>query len=207
MGVKIRLLALLPVLAVGCLSVTGCDTKVGTAAVVNGHRITESDVADLLASSPANPGQARALALEWQIREQLFQAAFAKTGGMPSELALKAEHDKAISNVIGQNVSGSAADQTLQGLVGQTGLKPAFAGVVTRAFELELEYAKKLNATQEAAVLADLVKQKIAVSVNPRFGSWNTATFAFAGLGKSQLPAPLTLEGTLPGDVKPTTGQ
>ena len=76
-------------LAAGCLSLTGCDTKVGTAAVVNGHRITESGRGRPAGASPADPGQAtERSALEWQIREQLFQAAFAKTGGMPSDTRL-----------------------------------------------------------------------------------------------------------------------
>lgn len=204
---KIRTLAALGALVLGCLGIAGCDSKIGTAAVINGHRISESDVSRYLGPSPADAGQARSLALEWQIREQLFRAAFAGKGGAPSEQDLTKLHDTAVSGIIGQNVSGAAADKTLQGLVGQSGLKPSFADTVTRAFELELAYAKKLNATQEATVLADLVKQRIKVSVNPRYGSWNTATFAFSGLGKKQLPEPLTLNTTLPGDVKPSSGQ
>ncbi|MEO6703906.1 MAG: hypothetical protein ABI140_21480 [Jatrophihabitantaceae bacterium] len=204
---KIRSLLVLPVLALGCLGLTGCDSKVGTAAVVGNQRISESDVSRYLGPTQTDAGTSRALSLEWQIREKLFLAAFAKAGGTPTDRELAALHDTAVSSVIGQQASGSAGDQTLQGLVSSSGLKPTFAATVIRAFELEIAYAKKINATQEAAVLADLVKQKIGVSVNPRFGSWNTATFAFASLGKKQLPGPLTLNATLPADVKAPAGQ
>ena len=54
---------------------------------------------------------------------------------------------------------------------------------------------------------ADLAKQKIPVTVNPRYGSWNTSTFGFTGMGSKQLPSVVTLGSTLPGDQKSAPSQ
>ena len=58
--VRFRALAVLPVLAMVILSVSGCDSKVGAAAVVNGNKIRETDVTKLVNSTASKPGDAAA---------------------------------------------------------------------------------------------------------------------------------------------------
>ena len=47
-SVKVRALLLLPVIAVAGIGLTACDSKAGTAAVVNGTKISESRLNDYL---------------------------------------------------------------------------------------------------------------------------------------------------------------
>ena len=205
--VKIRWLGMVGLCAVGALALTGCDTKIGTAAVVNGSKISDSDVSRYVTSGGDNAGRARNLVLEYQIRQKLFTDALRRKNAVPSDAQLNQLHDLAISNLIGQQVSGGQADQVLRQSMAQNGLSEDFAGVLTRSFETELAYARAINASQEGAVVTDLAKQNIPVSVNPRYGSWDTKTFTFTGLGSKQLPSVVTLNDTLPGDVKSATAQ
>lgn len=204
---RVRWLAAAALCALGVLTLAGCDSKIGTAAVVNGSKISESDVSRYLDPATADVSRARDLALEYQIRQKLFTVALQRKNGVPSDADLAKYHDSAVSNLLGQQVSGARADQLLQTTLPGLGLKPSFAGLLTRAFELELSYASATNATQETTVIADLAKQHIPVSVNPRYGSWDTSTFAFAGLGRKQLPSVVTLGSALPGDAKSSNSQ
>ena len=204
---RIRWLAAAVLCALGAFTLAGCDSKIGTAAVVNGSKISESDVSRYLDPAAEDASQARDLALAYQIRAKLFTVALQKKNALPSDAELAKQHDTAISLLLGQQVSGAQADQQLQATMAQHGLKPSFAGPLTHAFELELAYAKATNAQQETTVVTDLAKQHIPVSVNPRYGSWDTANFAFTGLGSKQLPSVVTLGTPLPGDPKPSNSQ
>jgi hypothetical protein len=205
--VRIRWLAAATLCALGALLLTGCDSKIGTAAEVNGSKISESDVARYLDPATADAGRARNLALQYQIREKLFTVALQSKHALPSDADLQKLHDQAVSNLLGQQLSGAQGDQTLRSTMTQNGLKPSFADKLVRSFELELTYAKAINANQESQVAADLVKQKIAVTVNPRYGSWDTSTFGFTGLGSKQLPPVVSLGTTLPGDARASNSQ
>ncbi len=204
---RMRWLAAAAVCALGALCLTGCDSKIGTAAVVSGSKISESDVSRYLDPAADNVSQARDLSLEYQIREQLFTVALRTKHALPSDGDLAKLHDQAVSNLLGQQLSGDQADQALRSTMKQNGLKDDFADKLVRAFELELTYARATNAQQESQVAADLAKQKIPVSVNPRYGSWDTSTFAFTGLGKKQLPPVVSLGSPLPGDATSSNSQ
>jgi hypothetical protein len=205
--VRFRWLAAAALCALGALTLTGCDSKIGTAAVVDGSKISESDVSRYLDPAAADASQARDLSLQYQLRGKLFSVALRNKRALPSDADLAKLHDQAVSNLLGQQLSGDRGDQALRSSMKQNGLKESFAGELVRSFELELAYAKAINANQESQVAADLVKQKIPVTVNPRYGSWNTATFGFSGMGSKQLPSVVTLGGTLPGDKKSTPSQ
>lgn len=204
---RMRWLAAAAVCALGVLSLTGCDSKIGTAAVVNGSKISESDVSRYLDPAADDASHGRDLSLEWQIREELFTVALRKKNALPSDAELGKLHDQALSNLLGQQVSGDQGDQALRSSMKQNGLKENFADKLVRAFELELSYANATKAQQESQVITDLAKQKIPVSVNPRYGSWNTSTFAFTGLGSKQLPPVVSLGSPLPGDATASNSQ
>lgn len=199
---RFRWLAAAALCALGALTLTGCDSKIGTAAVVDHSKISESDVSRYLDPAAEDASRARDLSLQYQLREKLFTVALRRKNALPSDAELQKLHDQALSNLLGQQVSGAQADATLRASMKQNGLRPSFADELVRSFELELTYARVIKADQESQVAADLAKQKIPVSVNPRYGSWDTSTFAFTGLGSKQLPSVVTLGGTLPGDEK-----
>lgn len=204
---KIRWLAIVGMCTLGALTVSGCQSNIGTAAVVDGSKISESDVNRYVDPATAEAGQARNLSLQYQIREKLFTVALDRKNAIPSDQQLQAQHDLAVSNLIGQQVSGAQGDKALRDLMSQNGLKQSFADVLTHAFELELYYAKQTDAQQEQVVEKDLAGQHIPVSVNPRYGSWDTSKFAFTGLSSRQLPSNVTVGGQLPGDVTQSNSQ
>ena len=47
-GRFVKPISLVAVAAVAVLGLTGCDSKIGTAAVVGGHRVSDSDVSQYL---------------------------------------------------------------------------------------------------------------------------------------------------------------
>lgn len=203
---KIRSLAVLPLLAIACLSLTGCDSKAGTAAVVNGTKISESDLASYLtpdakpiASSDGTSSiSPRTFVLQYLISNEIFGLLLAGVGSPVTEAQLAAEHGAALAG-------GTEADLLKQ--IADVGLQPKFESVVLRNRELLSVIRNNKKLSSDALVTPELAKVKDAVSVNPRFGSWDPTAIAMVELGKKQLPSMLTLDTTLPGDVKAPTGQ
>lgn len=206
---KLRTLAALAALAVAGLGLTGCDSKAGTAAVVNGNRITETQLSDYLSpnaqpitgtnSDGSNYGiPARVFVLQYLIRNQVFPLLLTSTGTPVSEDKLNADRASAIASIAGD-------EATLQKQLAQFGLKPRFEEVVVRNRELNDLISSKLTTQQQ--VTEALGKVKDVVSINPRFGSWDNSSLQIVDLGKKQLPSMLSFDGTLPGDVKAPAGQ
>lgn len=204
--VKLRTLAVLTALALGCLGLTGCDSKAGTAAVVNGSRISESDLASYLTpdakpisvtnsdgSTASVP--ARIFVLQYLIRNKLFPLILARTGSPVSESQLAAGRSSAIGG----------DEQSLLNQISAVGLKPKFEEVLLRDRELGDLVTKKLTTQQQ--VTDALAKIKNLVSVSPRYGSWDEASLSLTDLSTKQLPSVLSYQGRLPGDVQAPTGQ
>jgi hypothetical protein len=199
--VRVRWLAAAALCALGALTLAGCDSKIGTAAVVNGSKISESDVSRYLDPAADDASPARSTALQYQIEQKVLSTA------LPSDDTLAKGHDQALSNLFNGQLSGDQANQALAKVLAQNGLKASFGEVLIRTVELENAYSQAINASQAQDAVAELAKQHIPVSVNPRYGSWNPQTFSFTGLGSKQLPSVVTLGTTLPGDVKPSNSQ
>jgi hypothetical protein len=204
--VRIRSLAVLTALALGCLSLTACDSKAGTVAVVNGSRISESQLASYLTanakpiSATASDGTpisvpARTFVLQYLIRNEVFPLLLARTGSPATESQLAAGRASAIGG----------DEQSLLNQIAAVGLKPKFEQVLLRDRELVALVGKKLTTQQQ--VTDALAKVKNLVTVNPRFGSWDEASLSLIDLSRKQLPSVLSFDGTMPGDVKVPTGQ
>ncbi|MGI8665615.1 MAG: hypothetical protein ACR2N4_06250 [Jatrophihabitans sp.] len=202
--VKIRSLAVLPVLALGCLSLAGCDSKAGAAAVVDGHRITESDLSGYL-TADAKPIQGsdgttstppKIFVLEYLVRNQVFALLLSAVGAPASDSQLQAQKTASL---------GGGTEKDLSDQITQLGLASKFEPVVVRNRELLTLINAKLKTNDQ--VNAALAKVKDKVTINPRYGSWDLQTVSLTDLGKKQLPSVLSYDGTLPGDVKPSTGQ
>jgi hypothetical protein len=201
--VKIRSLAVLPILALGVLSLAGCDSKAGSAAVVDGKKISESDVNSYL-TAKAQPIQAsdgtsaapKLFVLEYLVRNEVFSLLLAGNGTPVSDSQLAAQRTTAL---------GGSTEADLTGQITKLGLKAKFEPVVLRNRELLTIINSKL--TTDAKVTAALARVKDKVTINPRYGSWDLQTVSLTDLGKKQLPSMLSYDGTLPGDVKAPTGQ
>jgi hypothetical protein len=204
--VKLRTLAALAALAIAGLGLTGCDSKAGTAAVVNGSRITETQLSDYLApnAQPITVSNsdgstfgvpARVFVLQYLIRNQVFPLLLSSTGSPVTEDQLSADRAAAIGG----------DEASLQKQIAAAGLKPRFEEVLLRDRELTDLVGKKLATQQQ--LTAALAKVKDVVSINPRFGSWDESSLRIVDLSKKQLPSVLSFDGSLPGDVKAPAGQ
>jgi hypothetical protein len=204
--VRIRSLAVLTALALGCLGLTACDSKAGMVAVVNGARISESQLAGYVSpnakpiTATASDGSAvsipaRVFVLQYLIRNEVFPLLLARAGSPVSESELAA----------GRATAVGGDEQSLIKQIADVGLKPKFEEVLLRDRELTALVGEKLTTQQQ--VTDALAKVKNLVTVNPRFGSWDESSLSVIDMGKKQLPSMLSFDGTMPGDVKAPTGQ
>jgi hypothetical protein len=201
---KLRSLAVLPVLALSCLGIVGCDSKAGTAAVVDGHRITEKELSRYVPASaqpiPTGDGStstpAKNFVLQYLIRNRVFPMLLAATGTSVTEAQLQAGKAEALG-------ASTEADLTKQ--ITQAGLSARLEPVLLRNRELLNLVRSKL--TTDKLVTDALAKVKDKVVINPRYGSWDLNSLSVTNLGKKQLPSVLSFDKTLPGDVKLPTQQ
>lgn len=198
---RLRPLAVLPVLLLAGLGLTGCDSKAGTAAVVDGHRITEKELSRYLPANakPISGGDgstsipAKTFVLQYLVRNQVFPKLLAASGAPVTEAQLQAGKAAALSGT-------SEADLT--GQITKAGLDERFEPVLLRNRELLNLLRAKL--TTDKQVNDALAKVKGEVSINPRYGSWDERSLTLLGLGKKQLPSVLSVDAALPGDAAPT---
>ena len=201
--VKIRFLTVAGVCAVGALVLTGCDSKVGTAAVVNGHKISETSVNNYLTPA-AKPLQSqtgasvapRTFVLQYLIRNQVFIRALGYAKVDVTDDLLDGSKAAALSG-------STEADLTKQ--VTGVGLDSTFEPVALRYQELLslVGTTYKANADQGKAANAALAKAAGDIVINPRYGSWDASTISLTDLSKTQLPSFLQFDNALPGDAPP----
>ena len=107
------------VMALALGGLTACDSKVGQAAIVGGHRISESDLGKFLSpagpspsalSAAANAGQGlypKTEVVQFLVQQELFTQALAKNGGVPSKGELATLHDQAAATFLGTQLTGA----------------------------------------------------------------------------------------------------
>jgi hypothetical protein len=193
------------ILAVAGLA--GCRTNVGTAASVDGHRISESRVNDFVTatgpSSAAGSQSAspRSQVLQYLIQEQLFTKTLAFLKKTPSEGALAAAHDPAATLLLQTQLSGRDLDNAVRKGLPSSGIKADFGATFLRVQELEYTIIQAKRLTKLAELLALIKQAKISVSVSPRYGHWNPATLSLDG--KAVVPSYLSAQ-PVPGAAAPT---
>lgn len=194
-----RSLAVLVILALGCLTLTGCDSKAGTAAVVNGQKISENDLSSYLTPGappiPSGNGTtstpARTFVLRLLIQTKVFPLLLVAGGTPASDGVLDASK---------ASILQGSTEQNLTDQITKSGLKAKFEPVYLRYLELSRYLQDKL--TDPKKQQSALAAVKDAVSISPRYGSWDPIGLSLVDLGKKQLPSMLSFDGTLPGDVK-----
>lgn len=201
---KIRLLGVLPVLTLACVGLTGCDSKAGTAAVVGGHKISESDLSSYLhpdappvrSSDGSSSIAAKTFALQYLVQNEVFPALLAANGSPVTAADLAT----AKSSVLRGSDERVLVDQ-----ITKSGFTSKFEPIVLRNHELLTILRAKLTSNEQATAAITRLKENISIS--PRYGSWDPQSLSLVGVGKKQLPSVLSFEGTLPGDVKLPTQQ
>lgn len=192
-------------LVVGGLS--ACDTKVGQAAIVDGHHISESDLAGYVTlAGPSSQVLAKASTagqsvdpkidvIQILIQRRLFEQALEKNGGLPTSGELAALHDRAAATFLGTQLTGTKLDNYLQGTQGSFGYAAKYANELLNTIELEAALAVRIQASSLADLTAAVNKLHATVQVNPRYGTWNPSTLSMGG-PTSTVPDFLKLEGT-----------
>jgi hypothetical protein len=169
--VRVRTLAAAAAVLCAVAVLSACDSKVGQAADVKGHTITETKISGLVTpdSKPFTPSGGtdqiipKAYALQTLIRNQIFTEQLASIGFHPT-----AAEELTAANTALQGQS--AADETK--LLTGYGFKPSFGPVYVESLAL-LQLVQDKNASQSAVTKATDFFNNYPVSVNPRYGKWS----------------------------------
>jgi len=201
--------------ALAVSGLTACETKVGQAAIVDGHRISESDLGTYVAPAGPSPSVLAAASAAKQgvypktdvvqvlVQQQLFERTLAKNGGVPTEGELATLHDKAAATFLGTQLTGTQLDSFLESTQGSYGYAAKYAHALLRTVELEAALAIHINATSLADVTAAVNTLHPKVQVNPRYGKWDRATLSL-GNPNTNVPDFLKLAGVSSATPTPT---
>jgi hypothetical protein len=185
---------------------SACTSKVGTAAVVGSHRISDSQLGGYvtrkgvdtgIAASASAAGQAvqpKVNVLDLLVKQSLFTQALERNGGVPSAGQLAALHDTALETFLGlQPTQLSGFDQYVDAQVGPNGYSAGYRDLLLHALELETALAVRLNAASLADFSAAINTLHIPVSVSPRYGSWDAANLQMNTTPSAGVPSFVTL--------------
>jgi hypothetical protein len=173
---------------------TGCRTNVGTAAVVDGHRITDSDVSQYLTpdSQPVSERLStgatrqvspRSFVLAQLINERLGFRILAK---IPQVSSMTSQQ---LDAKLDQDIAGRSVKSVAEGL-GLKGYPTSFYRIVLRVQELSSVIS---SAAQSGADLRKIISTlDFPVSISPRYGKWDKATLAFDS--STVIPSYLTVQ-------------
>ncbi len=171
--------------AVALLAASGlaaCRTKAGAAAVVDGHRISQSDVnkyidAGYVPASPSPGAQQqqapRVIVLDTLIESRLMSRLLGSLGSVPSDGDLHGLHDEAYSVQLGAQQTGADADAALNSALTKAGLKASFTDAFVQNLELKQAVIDKIKAQRQADINAAVAKLGVKVSVSGRYGTWS----------------------------------
>jgi hypothetical protein len=183
---------MLSVVAVAALAAAGlsaCRSNVGVAAVIDGHRVTESDVADYL-TADAKPVQLnaqqgapqsvapRVYVLNTLIDDQLFAKLLAATpSGMPGAADIAQVTQQSLQ---GHGVAEVATQNGLGGFTSEFQQRWVRVQVLGQIINSEVQ--------QGLDVRAIVAKLHFPVRVNPRYGEWSAANFQLSTAPDAGLP-------------------
>ncbi len=183
---KLRAIGALVVAAAAIVGLSACQTKVGQAAVINGERISDSELATYAtrsgptasalaaAKQQGTPIEPRVQALTSLLQEQLFLHVLRKTGGVPKDSELAALHDEAAQRLLGgQTTTGDAFDAVLGKQVRSYGFTDKFTTLVLHVAELEDTIINRTKVTSFPELAAKVGQYPVPISVSGRYGSWD----------------------------------
>jgi hypothetical protein len=193
-------------LLIAAAGLSACTSKIGTAATVGSHRISDSEVGSYvtrkgvdtgIAASASAAGQVvqpKVNVLDLLVKQQLFTQALARKGGVPSSGELASLHDTALETFLGLSATQlSGFDQYVDQQVGPNGYDAAYRNLLLNAIELETALAMRLNSTSLQDFAATVDKLHIPVSVSPRYGAWDAATLQMDTSADAGVPSFVTL--------------
>jgi hypothetical protein len=193
-AVRVRNLTVVAVAALAVAGLSGCNSKAGAAAVVDGHRITNSDVSKYL-KPEAKPYAAtdgsnvtinpKTYVLQTLIDDRLLDRAALAHGGPISEADMNAAKTAFLQ--------GSAVSD-VQKFYAKYGYTNSFATVLVHEQSLLQVLAQRVKATSSGnEIIGALDALKAKVSVSSRYGAWDKKTYAVSSGAKDGVPGFITL--------------
>ncbi len=190
----VRGVAACAALVIGVSGLTACRTNVGSAATIDGHRVSETQVGDYLTGSAApikgssgsQSTDPKPFVLEILIDERLYPKLLrAAKVGSPGKGQL--------TTLRRQYLAGKSVKAAAEGL----GVKGYSAGFNSLIIDIEV-YATLLNQAQSAGtdVSSIALKLHFPVKVNPRYGTWDKSTLALKSGSTAGVPGYLTLQSS-----------
>lgn len=177
---RVRTLGAAVAAVIAVAGLAGCRTNVGTAATVDGHRITESDVnnyitPDASVSLQTNSGAfseaPRSFVMRELIDDRLFRKLLSKTpGGEPTNAELDAE--------LVRDLAGKTSKQFAES-IGLRGFTADFDQLFFRVQEL----SKALSNAQQSGVDVNAIVKGLhfPVSISARYGHWDPKKYSLVG--------------------------
>jgi hypothetical protein len=186
--VRFRALGAAVAVVLAVAGLAGCRTNVGTAAWVDGHRITDSDVKELVTPTGIDPSLAAQAAAQHQqiqppksqvltflIQEAVYEDTLAAENVKYTEGKLTSVHDAAISEFFQGTLSGTAFENKLAQRLPKFGIDSSFIAKLVRV--AELKYLLHVN-NQNTPLNTLIERAKISVTVSPRYGTWEPKSLA-----------------------------
>jgi len=196
-----RALAAVALAGIAVTALTGCESKVGAAAVVGGDRIGESDIAPYITGQALDPtlqqqaqsqggsiAPPRSQVLQELVKQRIYEQALQRSGGVPSAGQLAKLHDEGAQRLYNLSGSGNQIDKQLRSVIGRYGLSRAFVGLLIHNAELGDAVVNRLHATSFAEFVGKLKPELRTVSVSPRYGKWRASSLTIAPSDSSGAP-------------------
>ncbi|MGI8760344.1 MAG: hypothetical protein ACR2LF_03380 [Jatrophihabitantaceae bacterium] len=206
---RVRKLSAAATVLLAAVGLTACQSKVGAAAYVGGHRISDSEVASYVTNAGVAPSiaakasasgetlQPKVSVLDLLVKRALFQQALRAHGGVPSQGKLAALHDTALETFLGlQPAQVTGFDAYLAANQGPNGYSSGYKDLLLSTVELETALAIELKPASRQAFNAAVDKLHIPVSVSPRYGAWDAANLQMSADPAAGVPSFVTLHSS-----------
>ena len=182
---RVRTLGAIAAAICAVVALSGCNSKIGAAAVVGGDTISESTVSHLVTptSKPFTPSGStmqivpKAYALQTLIRNRLFADQLASAGVRPTAADLLAAQNTALQGA-------STAEETK--LLAGYGFSNSFGPEYVKSLALLQIINDKTTNNDAYTAQATKFFNSYPVNVNPRYGKWTASSLS---IGVADPPA------------------
>lgn len=216
---RLRALAVTTALALAATGLSACTSKIGQAATVGSHRISQSDVSSYVnpngptaaaVSSGGVPPAPKVVVVNLLVQTYLLRAVLSATkGGVPSATTLASKYHDSVANQYtqGSGLTGAAFDKAFGAQLVADGLRANFLSLLVTHDELEFALIERLQLKSQAQFAAALKATKLSVSINPRYGAWDPTKGSMSATSGAGLPSFVTIGSDTAVSASPTAGQ
>jgi hypothetical protein len=190
------------VAALAVAGLSGCQTKVGQAAVVDGVRLSDSDLSRYVTdkavpfSSSGGVITPKVFALETWIDVQLFERAIRDNGGAITQAERNANESFALNGSDPADVSKAYTDKGFTKALSDLRIQEqADFLLLAERLHPDLSSTEVLQGVQGSLgqqVVSTVIKYGKKVSVSGRYGSWDATQLALSTDSQSGLPSFVT---------------